>query len=118
MKPITACTAASISSAGKRSVLTTYLLVGTTVATLRVVLLMWVFSGEASLTVTPIVYSLMRFFYPEALLAEHTRLSVIPVSQTEALLIWGSILATGSFILSTPVLLLAWLRRIVSRRSR
>jgi hypothetical protein len=97
--------------AGPRRALTFYLLTGAALAISRVALLVWVFYREASHTVTPTVYSLMRFFYPEALLADYTRLSVIHVGRTEALLIWGSILTLGSFILATPILLVGWLRQ-------
>lgn len=92
-----------------------YLITGTALAISRVGLYAWVLHRYASHTVTERVVYLERCFYPEALLADYTRLSVIHVTRAEAFLMWGSILTLGSFIIATPVLVLGWL---LARRRR
>jgi hypothetical protein len=92
-------------------VLAAYLITGTTLAISRVWLYVWMVHRYASHTVTETVVHLQRCFYPEALLADYTRLSVTHVSRMQAILIWGSILTLESFIIATPILLLGWLMR-------
>ena len=94
-----------------RRAFVSYVITGSALAISRVALYVWVVHRYASHTVSERVVYLERCFYPEALLADYTRLSVIHVSRTEAILLWGGILTLGSFIIATPVLLLVWLVR-------
>jgi len=66
-----------------RGVLAAYLITGTTLAISRVWLYVWMVHRYASHTVTETVVHLQRCFYPEALLADYTRLSVTHVSRMQ-----------------------------------
>jgi hypothetical protein len=54
----------------------------------------------------------VRWLYPEAVVTISWRsLVVMELSHTECFLIWGSLVALGSFVIATPILLVGWLMR-------
>jgi hypothetical protein len=91
-----------------RGVLVSYLSTGAALAVTRVALLVWVNHPH---TMTETEWYLAWGVYPEALVAVYTPLGVMGLSRMEFFLIFGSILALGSFVLSTPILLVGWLMR-------
>ena len=104
-----------------RGTIVCYLSIGTALAISRVALFAWLNHRNVSHTFTETDWYLMWGVYPEALLGIHTPLGLIRFSRTEHLLLWGSLLTLGSFIIATPILLVGWLirrRRSGRRHSR
>ena len=104
-----------------RGVWVAYLSTAAVLAILRVSVLAWVEYRAVSDQMTETVYNFFWFLRPEALLGEYTSVGAIQFSrEMHHFLFWASILALGSFIMATPILLVGWLRqrRTPSRPSR
>ena len=95
-----------------RGVFVAYLVAGTVVAISRAGLYVWLNDVYASQVPFPEIVPYVEWaLHPEALLGAYTPLGQIEVTHTQANLMWGSILAVGSFIMTTPILLVGWLIR-------
>jgi hypothetical protein len=82
-----------------------YLGLGAALTVARVVLFFWLIQRSASHTVTETVAQLQWLLYPEMLLNIHTQLGLL----RNPILSFGTfslILAVGSFLMMTPVVLL------------
>ena len=96
-----------------RTVWVAYLTTGAAMAIFRVSLLAWVFYRWREGQITKTLGNLMLFLGPEA---GSDRLIVWGETfQSETLrpffLFWASVLTVGSFIMTTPILLVGWLRQ-------
>ena len=94
-----------------RRVWVSYLSTAAAVAIVRVALLVWVNHRIASHTMTETVWYFSWGVYPEALLSSYIPPGVLSVSWTRFLLVFGSLLTVGSFLMATPILLVGWLVR-------
>jgi len=91
-----------------RRVVFAYVAVGTTLAVVRLSLYAWIVHHYVTETVTETVVKLQDFVvYPEALLSIHTTIGRIePPYMFVA--VFSLLLAVGSFVMTSPVLLLAF----------
>jgi hypothetical protein len=90
----------------------TYLRTGAVLALVRVSLLAWVEHRAVTHTMTEAVYNSLWVLYPEGLLSEYTRIGVIHFDTvTLHFLFWALLLTLGIFIITTPVLVVGWLRQ-------
>jgi hypothetical protein len=95
-----------------RGVWVAYLRTGAALAILRVSVLAWVEYRSVSHQMTETVYNLLWSLRPEVLLGEYTRVGDIHFSSPiKHFLFWGPVLALGSFIIATPILVVGWLRQ-------
>jgi hypothetical protein len=94
-----------------RRVLVSYLSAGAALAVTRVALLMWITYRFRLDTVADTVNFLVRWLYPESLVADYDNTGLINLSRTEYYLLLDYLVALGSFVLATPILLVGWLVR-------
>jgi len=93
-----------------RRVVSIYLIVAATVAVGRVALYLWLVHRYVTHTVTDTVIRLGRLEYPEESVAIHTGIASIE-NKVLFVLVFAVMLAVGSFVFLSPVLLMGILRR-------
>jgi hypothetical protein len=97
---------------GRRGMVQTYLWTAAALAVTRVSVLAWLeyrtILHRYDATVDDFIYWVLS---PEILLGGYTRVGAIHFQDIRLhFLFWASLLALGSFIIATPILLVGWLR--------
>ena len=87
-----------------------YLSTGAVLAVTRVALLVWVNHQRARDIYTETVVFIGNWLYPEEFVTIVWR-SLVGFDGTKYYLAWGSLIAVGSFVMATPILLVGWLRQ-------
>jgi|APFre7841882724_1041349.scaffolds.fasta_scaffold180110_1 hypothetical protein len=99
----------------RRGVWVSYLAAGVALAVARVALMVWVNQRQIYSEMTETVLHLSWGLYPEAPLFAWV-FGHVGFTRSGHYLVFGSLLALGSFLMATPILLVGWLAQ--RRRSR
>jgi hypothetical protein len=91
-----------------RPVVRRYVLVSAVLALLRVTLLICIDHQFESDALNEACRQLQWGLFPEALLLSHTSLGVMDITRLGFLVGGGAVLAAGSFVLASPILLAGW----------